>query len=212
MKLLLALSALLVTALCAFAFPAMNKFLLVVPVCLSVLALLFASGCSTSTIERDLRKLPDGHFDSVTLSNSNLGIGSAFEATSLTKAGNDITFQEISATHNDPWTGTTKLELKGGGLNVGATSRAKKPAPSAPTVTVSVPGSGYNAAPSVTITGGGGNGATAHVAITPPDELPPATATLAPAPVSPAPASSAAALPAFDAKVEPISVEKFKAH
>jgi len=126
MKTLLAVSALLAVALGALAFPDMNKLILVVPFLLSLVAL--ASGCSSADFKRRLRELPDGHYDSVVLSQKNLGIGAGLTAENLTLKGDEISFTSLAAEANTPWTGTTTLMLKGGSMDVSPASRAKKPA------------------------------------------------------------------------------------
>lgn len=127
MKTLLALTALLAAAIVALVFPDMKKILLLVPFALLVAALF--SGCATTRIEAELRKLSDGHFEEVTVSQQNLGIGATLTAANLTKKGNDITFDSLNAQANTPWTGTTIVKLKGASLDVSPNTRAKHVAP-----------------------------------------------------------------------------------
>lgn len=134
MKTLLSLSALLAAVLAALVFPDMKKILALVPFALLVAALF--TGCATNKIESELRKLSDGHFDEVTVSQQNLGIGATLTAVNLKKEGNAISFDSLDAQANTPWTGTSTIKLKGATLDVSPNARRPKvltiPNPPAP--------------------------------------------------------------------------------
>ncbi|MCX6953106.1 MAG: hypothetical protein NTV51_13210 [Verrucomicrobia bacterium] len=130
MKILLAVSALCAAAICAILFPDMKKYLLIIPF---ALVALLASGCgSVADFKRKLRDLPDGHYDSVLISQKNLGVGGSLSAEKLVLSGNEISFDILTAEVNTPWTGTSLITVKGASMDVSPAARAKKAVPAAP--------------------------------------------------------------------------------
>jgi len=130
MKILFAVSTLLATAAAAVVFPEMKKLLILIP--FALLALCFSGCASLADIKKHLRDLPDGHYDSAVIAQTNLGVGVTVTAENLTLSGNDISFTTLALDGRTPWTGTTTVTLKGGSMDVSPASRAKKVLPSTP--------------------------------------------------------------------------------
>lgn len=129
MKTFVSVSALLAAALAALIFPAMKPILLLVPFALALLA--FTTGCG-HTIERQLRKLPDGHVGKFTISQGNLGVSATITGETLDKNGNAISAQKLNATLNTPWSGTTIFNLEDWRADVSPDSHPRKAPATAP--------------------------------------------------------------------------------
>lgn len=124
-----ALSALCAAAFAAILFPEMKSILLVIPFALTLLAL---GGCSSANFEARVRKLPDGHFDSVRLTETGKFTSTTIEGANLTKDGNTIHADKVRAQHTNPWLPNVEFIAEGWTLDVSANARPKKPEPARP--------------------------------------------------------------------------------
>lgn len=130
MKTLLALAALLAAACASILFPDMKPTLLLVP--FALLALAFTSGCSSASIQRSLRGLPEGSSAKVSFGHTNLGMGTVITAEGFDNHNDVLKAKKITATHNDPWSGQTTLTIEDAELDVATHPKVKKSAPAIP--------------------------------------------------------------------------------
>jgi len=206
MKLLLALTTLLAAALAAYAFPAMQKYLVLIPFALLALCL---TACSTvANFERDLRKLPDGHLGKVTVITTNLGMEASMTAESLDKKGNEISAKLITANANTPWLGKQSLSIEDWSADVSPAAKAKRAtvaaAKAVAVATVDAKAEGVTVAPEIT----------SQPKVNAPAQVEPAPVATVPPVATGTPAatpSPAVVLPPFDQSAVPVSILPLKA-